>query len=322
MSLRDQDALRGPADLPSREHLVSSAVLSATQGGVPQASVNEGMEDTDQHTIAFNGTSTLPTAPACIVVIHGEGFGQRVDIGAEPVIVGRSTDATLRLVSPSVSRRHCEIWREGDFYRIRDLGSTNATYIGGRAVQEATLTDGDQITIGESVLKFVSHTNVEAVYHAHVSRLMFRDRLTGLLGRQDFVAAAEKRIVVALAAESALSLVLIDIDGMAALQAEQGDEASATALTQVVGLLESGLEDGDIAARIGECQLAFLLGRDLAAAQDFVSALRRSMFDARTMRDEPPAPPVSLLAGVAQLEAGTRSLGELMKQIRLTATAA
>jgi len=279
--------------------------------------VIEGMEDTEQHTIACSGNATLPTAPACIVVIHGEGFGLRVDVRDEPVVVGRSSSATLCIASPSISRLHCEVRRDGDLYRIRDLGSTNATRIGGRVVQEATLVDGDQITIGESVLKFVSHTNVEAVYHAHVSRLMFRDRLTGLMGRQDFVAAAEARIAATVASDDALSLVLIDIEDDAALQLEDGDEVCANALTQIAGLLEGRLEEGDLAARIGECRLAVLLaGRDLPAARAFVEGLRHAL-SARVTAGDDPSIPVSILTGAAQLEAGIDSLGQLIKQIRL-----
>lgn len=276
------------------------------------------MDDTEQHTIACRSASALPTAPACLVVIHGDGFGLRVDIHDDPVVVGRAGSATLCIASPSISRLHCEIRREGDLYRIRDLGSTNATRIGGRAVEDAILSDGDQITVGESVLKFVSHTNVEAVYHAHVSRLMFRDRLTGLLGRQDFVAAAEARIAAAIASRAPLSLVLIDLEDMAAQQLESGDEACAAGLTRIAGTLEGRLDDGDLAARIGECRLAVLLaGRALPEALAFVASLRDAL--SATGDGGAATTPVSILAGAAQLEDGIDSLGQLIKRIRLAA---
>ena len=133
--------------------------------GPPPEPPRDGMDNNEQQTLAGIGPPDVPAAPACVVVIHGEGFGLRADIRERPVLIGRSSDATLCIPSPSVSRLHCEIRRSGDTYVVRDLGSTNGTRVGTRVVQEAVLSDGDQVTIGETILKFISHANVEAVYH-------------------------------------------------------------------------------------------------------------------------------------------------------------
>ena len=274
------------------------------------------MDPTDPQTLACTSPPDLPAAPACVVVIHGEGFGQRVDIRDEPVVIGRSSDATLCVRSPSVSRRHCEIRREGDGYVVRDLGSTNATRVGDRAVQEATLADGDQITIGETILKFISHSNVEALYHARVSRLLFRDQLTGLLGRQDFIGAAEERITGSKAAASPLSLALIDILDLGGIQLEHGDEAGDAVLTHVAALVGGQLDAGDLAARIGESRFAILLdGRDLDATLALLALLEHRLAAPLELEDRAPLP-VAIRTGAAQLQPGTGSLGQLIKQIR------
>src|SRR5690606_2250876 len=105
----------------------------------PPGPSSPAMDVNDQPTIACSGPPEVPAAPACVVVIHGEGFGLRADIRDQPVVIGRSGEATLCIRSPSVSRLHCEIRREGDAYLVRDLGSTNATRVGERVVQEAVL---------------------------------------------------------------------------------------------------------------------------------------------------------------------------------------
>lgn len=273
------------------------------------------MEDNEQQTIACPGPGVLPAAPACVVVIHGEGFGQRADIRDEPVVVGRSSDAALCIRSPSVSRRHCELRRCGEAYVIRDLGSTNGTRIGDHAVREARLSDGDQITIGGSILKFISHANVEAAYHERVSRLLFRDQLTGLMGRQDFVDAAEQRISDSLGAASPLSLALLDIEDIPGIQLAHGDEASDAVLAHVARLACTHLEEPDLAARIGEARFALLLtGRGLDAALAVAADVERQLREALE-REGRLHLQVSVRSGAAQLGPATGSLGQLIKQI-------
>ena len=135
---------------------------------------------TTQRTLLSSGPARPERRSACVVVIHGEGLGKRADIGDREVIVGRSQEADLPIPHKSVSRQHCRIWRDGEDYRIADLGATNTTRINDEPVAEAVLRDGDQITLGESILKFISHSSVEALYHEEVYQLATHDALTEL----------------------------------------------------------------------------------------------------------------------------------------------
>lgn len=92
---------------------------------------------------------------------------------AVPVIVGRSRAAGLTIAHAMVSRQHCEIFEAGGTLRIRDLGSTNGTYVGGNKVEEAVLRPHDQFTIGpltfEIDYEFVADsTIVEEGFTDHV----------------------------------------------------------------------------------------------------------------------------------------------------------
>ena len=69
---------------------------------------------TTQRTILSDGPRPHAPRSACVVVIHGEGLGRRADIDAQPVRVGRSQETDLHIPHNSVSRVHCEIWRNGD----------------------------------------------------------------------------------------------------------------------------------------------------------------------------------------------------------------
>lgn len=73
-----------------------------------------------------------------------------------PVVVGRSSDLDMVLVEEMVSRRHAHIEMRSGVVHVEDLGSTNGTFVNGERVQRASLTEGDRLLIGTSILKLVA----------------------------------------------------------------------------------------------------------------------------------------------------------------------
>lgn len=73
--------------------------------------------------------------------------------------LGRHPSNTLRLVDREVSKEHALIERVGPDFVLKDLGSSNGTFVNGRRVQELKLRDGDQITLGTS--KLIFHAGVQ-----------------------------------------------------------------------------------------------------------------------------------------------------------------
>jgi len=74
----------------------------------------------------------------------------------ELMTVGRHPANSLRLVDREVSKEHASIERMGRDYILRDLGSSNGTFVNGRRVAEARLREGDEISLGAS--KLIFHT--------------------------------------------------------------------------------------------------------------------------------------------------------------------
>jgi hypothetical protein len=79
--------------------------------------------------------------------------GTRHQISRPTLVLGRSTEADVRIDDPGVSRRHCEI-RTGTPPTIQDLGSTNGIVVDGQHTTRATLRDGSRIVVGSTTIVY------------------------------------------------------------------------------------------------------------------------------------------------------------------------
>jgi hypothetical protein len=80
--------------------------------------------------------------------------GRRVQIGAEPLVIGRLPECGVVLADSNVSRRHAELRRAGDSVVLTDLGSTNGTRVNGAPIRERVLVSGDEVSVGSTRLIF------------------------------------------------------------------------------------------------------------------------------------------------------------------------
>ena len=93
-------------------------------------------------------------SPTHVLVTEGSNAGERAELAAAPILIGRGSDAAIRLDDDYVSTRHARIAASGDQWFVEDLGSTNGTYIGTvRITQPTTITLGTQVRIGKTILE-------------------------------------------------------------------------------------------------------------------------------------------------------------------------
>ncbi len=93
-------------------------------------------------------------SPSHVLVTEGANTGERAELEHAPILVGRGTDAAIRLDDDYVSTRHARIAASGDEWFVEDLGSTNGTYIGSvRITQPTTITLGTQVRVGKTILE-------------------------------------------------------------------------------------------------------------------------------------------------------------------------
>jgi hypothetical protein len=75
--------------------------------------------------------------------------------GRGPWTVGRSEENDIVISDPNVSRRHARILRSDSGFVVEDLGSTNGTLLDGAPIDRERIEDGDELTFGQSVARFV-----------------------------------------------------------------------------------------------------------------------------------------------------------------------
>jgi len=96
----------------------------------------------------------VPRDVGVLVVKRGPSAGSRYALNRDVTTAGRHPDSDLFLDDITVSRRHAEIIRTPDGYRVRDAGSLNGTYLNRERVEEAPLANGDELQIGKFKLVF------------------------------------------------------------------------------------------------------------------------------------------------------------------------
>jgi pSer/pThr/pTyr-binding forkhead associated (FHA) protein len=93
-------------------------------------------------------------APTHVAITEGANAGETISLDDAPLLIGRGSDAAIRLDDDYVSTRHARIGSSGDHWFVEDLGSTNGTYLGSsRLTQPTTIQLGSQIRIGKTTLE-------------------------------------------------------------------------------------------------------------------------------------------------------------------------
>src|SRR5215467_7370196 len=86
---------------------------------------------------------------AKLVLLSAGMTGRTHDLKAEKTTVGRVEDNTFQIAEPSVSSHHCEILLRGNDVVVRDLNSTNGTFINGEKVTEKVIKPNEILRLGQ-----------------------------------------------------------------------------------------------------------------------------------------------------------------------------
>jgi predicted component of type VI protein secretion system len=85
-----------------------------------------------------------------LILVRGDGRQSEIPLKTR-AIIGRQTDCQIRIPSSGISRHHCELTLADGKVLLRDMGSSNGTYVNRQKVQQAQLAAGDLIGLGDLV---------------------------------------------------------------------------------------------------------------------------------------------------------------------------
>jgi len=126
---------------------------------------------------------------------------QAITLQGARLLIGRDSTADLRLDGSGVSRQHAELYRQGPLYVLRDLASTNGTWLGGKQVEHCPIAPGQVIRVGDWVGIFRLERPDEP---------SFSEVAPGLFGGREISALVEP---LARAARASLKVLLVGSTG-------------------------------------------------------------------------------------------------------------
>ena len=109
----------------------------------PATARNQGPSDRDESTMNY-----------ILQVVRGRSANTTLKLSDAVTSIGRHDDCQIRIKSSQVSRRHCELFEAGGKLAIRDLGSSNGTFVNGKKITgQQVLKSGDELTVGTVTLR-------------------------------------------------------------------------------------------------------------------------------------------------------------------------
>jgi two-component system, cell cycle response regulator len=195
----------------------------------------------------------------CLIVLAGHNVGEMYRIEGAETVVGRASNAQVRLSDDGISRRHARVVQLGSDIVIEDLQSANGTYVNGVNVNNATLNDGDKIRLGSTtVLKFTFQDQLDESFQQQMYDAALRDGLTKAYNKTYFLDRLETEFAYAKRHRADLSLLMFDVDHFKKVNDTYGHLAGDYVLAKIARLAAGTLRSEDLFARYGGEEFAIV----------------------------------------------------------------
>jgi diguanylate cyclase (GGDEF)-like protein len=229
-------------------------------------------------------------------------MGRTVELGNDPIEIGRSDECAITVNSAVVSRKHARVQLVYGLYFVTDLESANGTFVGEQRVSMSQLKDGDQIRVGECVLKFVEN-HIEVEYAQRAKNLATLDALTGTHNKRHFDEVFPREIGRASQARVPLSLAIFDLDNFKRINDTFGHQVGDQALKSVAMTAQKVLARDVPLCRVGGEEFAILMPNiPGSVARAVAERLRAAIADTPFEHDGQPIP-LTISVGIAELAA-------------------
>ena len=193
------------------------------------------------------------TTDACLVLIYGAPeLGKRFAL-TKDITIGRDRSNDIVIEAGDVSRQHARVQKSGeDGWTLADLASRNGTRRNGETIADTvTLANGDLVSIGGVIFKYIAGGNVEALFHEEIYRMTIYDGLTRAANKRYLLEFLDREVARALRYGSPLSLAMIDIDLFKKINDRHGHLAGDVVLEQVSAVMGALVRQEQLLARYG-----------------------------------------------------------------------
>jgi diguanylate cyclase (GGDEF)-like protein len=214
-----------------------------------------------------------------LLVIADEDVGIRAKLDRS-IDIGRDPECELPLRDENASWRHARVEDRGDGeWALVDLGSTNGTLVNAEKARDTRLKPGDRIFIGKTVLELQEQDALREGYNAEVERLLSIDELSGLWVKRRFDGQLATSVAAVLAGTApALSVIVMDMDGVKAINDTHGHHMGAFVIGEAGHAIGRELGDRGFATRFGGDEFAAALpGVAKAEAVQLAEAMRAAV---------------------------------------------
>jgi diguanylate cyclase (GGDEF)-like protein len=232
------------------------------------------------------------------------------------ITLGRVGDVDIPINDLGISRKHCALLFHKGKAVLKDLGSTNGTFLNGKRVAEAELREGDKIQISSStILKFDQQDKIENIFHKELYKMAVVDALTGAYNKRYFEERIQEEFSYCFRNKVPLSLVMFDLDHFKSVNDTYGHPAGDFVLARVAALTKTIVRSEDVLARYGGEEFVVILkATDAEGALTLAERLRR-LIEESEFDFEGKKIPVTISVGVASLSGQNLANWEAMLKL-------
>ena len=213
---------------------------------------------------------------ASLVVLAGPDVGRVSHLGEDAFLIGRDPTCHLQLKDESISRFHARIYLDDGQLTVKDLASTNGTYISGKRINESRLNEGDKLLLGQDTL--IKYQKQDAIDKSYYDELYFsstRDGLTGIYNRRFCQEKIKTDLSYARRHNLPVSLMLLDVDHFKRVNDAYGHPTGDVVLSAIAEVTANTVRTEDILGRYGgEEFIIFAMDTPHLGAQIFAERIR------------------------------------------------
>lgn len=251
-----------------------------------------------------------------LVVISGKPLGKSFYLTQEKMILGRDLTADISIGETAISRKHTEFFLSAEGVQVKDLGSTNGTFVNDVKLGKDTyhsLNDGDLVRCGSTLLKFLKEGKIENIHYGKMYSLATQDDLTQTFNKKAILEILAEEFSRSVARAVPLTLIMFDVDHFKKTNDTFGHLAGDYVLKEVCSLIKNKLIRGkDSLGRYGGEEFALLLpDTPLQIAVDIAERIR-STIEKTQFCFEDKIIPVTISLGVSSVDSTVKTDSDLL----------